>query len=184
MDKRKLRKHMRDLTAASGAERASFSYAACLRALTHPAYAHAERILCYAAMQTELTVQPFINTALLAGKRVAFPVCLDGHDMEAWEPMDDEAWTVDRYGIRTPIRERSRLILPGALDLILVPGLAFDKAGGRLGRGAGYYDRYFTKTRAFRMGICMDMQFVDAVPMDAHDKYMHAVCTNTLCYIC
>ena len=81
-----------------------------------------------------------------------------------------------RFGILEP--SAAALESPGGWDLILVPGLAFDRNGGRLGRGRGYYDRFLSRHHeAFRVGVCFDEQIVDAVPCEAHDLRMHALLT-------
>lgn len=63
----------------------------------------------------------------------------------------------------------------GRVELILVPGVAFDRRGGRLGRGKGYYDRLLAGMGAIKVGLCFDFQRVDAVPLDAHDVPMDRV---------
>lgn len=80
------------------------------------------------------------------------------------------------------LRERmDRQMDPRDLDLILVPGLAFDSNGGRLGRGAGFYDRFFQKTRndVLLIGLAFDEQIVDSVPREPHDRLMDLVLTPT-----
>lgn len=62
-----------------------------------------------------------------------------------------------------------------AIDLIIVPGMAFDKHNFRMGRGRGFYDKLLATTEALTMGVCFDFQFVDAVPVEAHDKAMSRV---------
>ena len=62
--------------------------------------------------------------------------------------------------------------------MLVVPGLAFDAALGRLGRGGGYYDVYLDKSQAYKLGVCFDAQMVDHVPMEEHDQRMDEV----LCY--
>ena len=61
--------------------------------------------------------------------------------------------------------------------LMLIPGTAFDRAGGRIGQGGGYYDRYILKTRAFRVGVCHGFALMDSVPTEKHDARMDAVVT-------
>ncbi|MDO5582253.1 MAG: 5-formyltetrahydrofolate cyclo-ligase [Planctomycetia bacterium] len=82
------------------------------------------------------------------------------------------------------LRERpDRKINPRDLDLILVPGLAFDPSGGRLGRGAGFYDRFLQKTRedVLLAGLAFDEQIVDSVPCEPHDRLMDLVLTPSRC---
>lgn len=86
------------------------------------------------------------------------------------------------YGIREPATH-----LPSAgseFDLILVPGLAFDPGGGRLGRGKGFYDRFLAGARGPRAGVCFDDQIVDQVPVEPHDLRMDFVVTPSAIYRC
>lgn len=88
-----------------------------------------------------------------------------------------------KYGILEPrpeLRDASEnIIKPENIDVILTPGLAFDLQGGRLGRGAGYYDRFLPKTRpnATIIGVCYDEQIVLQTPTDDRDFRVHAVAT-------
>ena len=84
------------------------------------------------------------------------------------------------FGVWMP-REDSPMVELGALDVILTPGLAFDVAGHRLGRGRGYYDRFFAdpRVRARRVALGFDYQLVDTVPVEPHDALMHEVITET-----
>ncbi len=68
----------------------------------------------------------------------------------------------------------------GAIDVVVAPGVAFDRSGGRLGLGRGYYDRLLaTRAVGFAVGVCWDEQLVDAVPMEERDRGMDAVVTPT-----
>ncbi len=87
-----------------------------------------------------------------------------------------------RYSIVQP-RADLLPLAPDALDVVLVPGVAFDAAGGRLGRGGGFYDRFLTLLRdrpsVTIAGICFDEQVVDSVPMHAHDVRVGMILTPT-----
>jgi 5-formyltetrahydrofolate cyclo-ligase len=87
-----------------------------------------------------------------------------------------------RFGVLEPAAEA-----PGAgseFDLILIPGMAFDLRGGRLGRGRGYYDRFLAGARGLRLGVCFEDQIVEAVPSEAHDLRMDFVVTPSAIYRC
>ncbi len=73
-----------------------------------------------------------------------------------------------------------RECLPEALDLVVVPGVAFTRDGARLGRGRGYYDRYLARPglRAFCVGVCFAHQLIDVLPVEPHDRAMDAVCAG------
>lgn len=77
-------------------------------------------------------------------------------------------------GVREPGAECPG-VDPRVIDLVVVPGLSFDRHGGRLGRGAGFYDRFLAGLRAVRVGLCFDEQIVDEVPTDPGDERMHCV---------
>ena len=84
-----------------------------------------------------------------------------------------------RHGVPEPRGQDA--IAPEALDLVLVPGVAFDREGARLGRGGGFYDRYLARidrTRTAVVGVCFEMQIRAQVPCEAHDARMDAVVTE------
>ena len=64
---------------------------------------------------------------------------------------------------------------PAILDLIIVPGVAFDRHGNRCGRGKGFYDRFLAKTQATTIAVCFDCQLVDELPVEPHDVPAHYV---------
>ena len=82
--------------------------------------------------------------------------------------------------IREPVFAPERLVPPGKIDLLLVPGLAFTRDGQRLGRGGGYYDRYLAglPAGAVKLGVCFECQLVDRLPSEAHDQRVHAIVTE------
>lgn len=86
-----------------------------------------------------------------------------------------------RFGIPEPVDATT--VLPPTIDVVLVPGLAFDRDGGRLGWGRGYYDRALaTAPHAARVGVCLEPGIVSHVPMEAHDLPMHWVVTPSATY--
>jgi 5-formyltetrahydrofolate cyclo-ligase len=70
------------------------------------------------------------------------------------------------------------VIAPEDVELFLVPGLVFDRAGGRLGMGKGFYDRLLLSSRGYRLGVCWSFQLIQNVPIEAHDIRMQAICTE------
>lgn len=156
-------------------ERASTVLCGCLAAL--PVMQAATRLMAFLHMPSEVDVDPFIAWALAQGKEVYVPFCLDGGHMDGVRLTSLTAVTTGAYGIRTA--QSSEVIDPADLDCILVPGLAFDSAFHRLGRGGGYYDRYLPKCmKALRIAVAWDMQHIDTVPVDSHDCLMDAIVTE------
>lgn len=81
-----------------------------------------------------------------------------------------------KFGILEPA---DPVFAPRDLDLILVPGVAFDRSGNRIGRGGGFYDRLLPQYRAVRAGICFDFQCLESVPAEPHDCKMDLVVTES-----
>ena len=73
---------------------------------------------------------------------------------------------------------------PESFDLVIVPGVAFDRQGGRLGYGKGYYDRFLDQSHAFRLALAFDFQLLETVPTEIHDVPMDGILTENGFYFC
>jgi 5-formyltetrahydrofolate cyclo-ligase len=139
------------LKAVTPPERIRRSKTAAAIAGDLPAWASAHLVLAFLSMPSEIDTLPVIELALKAGKRVAVPR-IDSGDLAFIELKGDwRSWPLDRWSIPTPPADAP--VLPAAYIaalpcLALVPGLAFDHKGGRLGRGKGYYDRFLASVQA------------------------------------
>ena len=183
MDKTQLRRQMREMLKSLTEERVrALSDAACSRVMAHPAFFSADTVFLYAAMPNEADPSALASKAASMGKRVAYPYCVNSTQIVAMQPIVPNDLEPGAYGIYAPVPERSIVIPPQEIDFVLVSGLAFDTQGGRLGRGAGYYDRFLSRTAAFRAAFCFELQVLDEVPMDEHDLFMNAVFTDTALY--
>ena len=111
-------------------------------------------------------------------KKIALPR-VDGNDLVLHWVAGPDDLVKGCFGILEPPAS-TPVADPNKLDLILVPGVAFDRQGGRLGRGRGYYDRLLAGTSAFKVGVCFDWQIVPEVPREAHDIRMDAVVTPSI----
>lgn len=142
-------------------------------------------VLAYRAMDDEACVDGLVETLAAHGWRVAFPVVDAAGAMKLVElatgpglpPLFHASrWTSDRHGIRAPRADGvgARSVWPRELDAVLVPGRAFDRAGNRLGRGKGYYDRLIARlrpdARASTVGLGFAEQTVDSVPSSTDDR--------------
>ncbi len=117
--------------------------------------------------------------SLTPGKTWAFPR-LDGQRVNFY-PVDDLAtMTPGTFGILEPPGED---VAPEP-DMILVPGVAYDMHGNRLGRGGGYYDRFLSRFGGYRLAIAFDFQVLLSVPTDPHDKSVQAIVSETGVRIC
>lgn len=158
----------------------------CQRILDLPCCDAAENIVVYAPMKHEVQLADLI--ANLTEDVLLFAPCVRSKTtMELVQvtrtelfknPNDQPEFLAHPNRIYT--KEDERLIVqPEAIDLIIVPGLAFDLQGNRLGYGGGFYDRLFADlpSTARRIGVCFNEQLVECLPVDAHDQRMRAVVT-------
>lgn len=136
-------------------------------------------VLLYCGMGAELDTAQLFQPLLQMGKTVALPRCT-GVPGEMEARLYDGAVPLvrHRYGMLEP-PENSPVIAPEAFDLILIPGLAFDRFCYRLGQGGGYYDRYLPRTAAVTVALCRDCFLLDAVPREGHDRPVDLVITQS-----
>lgn len=138
----------------------------------------AKSALLFAPMPGELDIWPLVTEALARGCEVLLPRFSAGsRDYEACHITNAQADVrVGYFGIREPSADCARTKL-SAVDLILVPGVAFDRQGHRLGRGKGYYDRLLKTVRGLKCGVGFDEQLVEEIPVEAHDVRLDFVVT-------
>lgn len=145
-----------------------------------PSYSSADTILAYLAMEHEASCDELISLALRDGKKVYVPL-VQGKMLQFYRISSLKGpWNAGSFGIREPYPEKSHLLDTSGIHgrtLVLVPGLAFDAQGGRLGRGKGYYDCFLSNLSkaAFTVGFCMAQQKVAQVPMGPEDVLMDAL---------
>ena len=161
---------------------------ATVRLLAIPEWAGASRVLLYAAARNELDTHDLLTAAWQTGKRVFLPRCLpDGNRMEAAACSGPSDLALGRFDIAEP-RSVCPALDPDAEangpDLILVPGLAFDRKGNRLGHGQGFYDRFLALPLArncLRIGYAYAFQVLEVpetLETRSQDIPMHALCTE------
>ena len=170
-NKRELRRRMLALRRALAAEeRASYSAAITERILSLEAVKQVRTIFAYAAMEDEVQTEALISSLLEMGKRVALPLITGKRTMEAVLVPAVDALEYGAYHILT-VREDRRVVLPPQeIDCVLVPGVAFDMDGTRLGMGGGYYDVFLPKIPcAVKIAMAYSCQIVESVPKLSHD---------------
>ena len=134
-------------------------------------FGRAQTLLIYHSMKDEVHTHAFIEK-WSQHKRIVLPVVV-GDELELRLYTRPEDLATSSYGIAEPIGER--FIDYTLIDLAVIPGVAFDAAGHRLGRGKGYYDKLLPHIHATKIGICFSFQFVEEVPAEAFDIPMNAV---------
>lgn len=137
----------------------------------HPAFRASNIILLYHSLKDEVYTHTFIEK-WSREKHILLPV-VQGDELElrSYRSLDDLA--IGAYGILepigTPFHDYTKI------DLVIVPGVAFDTSGSRLGRGKGYYDKLLPKLAAHKIGICFPFQLVDEIPTEEFDIQMNEI---------
>ena len=147
------------------------------RFLALPEIAEAGTILLYHGMGAEPETARLLPVLWAAGKRVALPRCTGPGTMEARLAEEGRPLIRHRFGMLEPGEDAPRLE-PEELDLILVPGLAFDRSGGRLGQGGGFYDRYLPRCTGVTAALCRGRFLLPEVPRAEHDQRVDLVVTE------
>ena len=179
--KQALRKQVRaDVTRMEPGERAAASAQARALLAAQALWKTAQWVLFFAPLPGELDVWPLLSEALSAAKRVALPrFVAETRTYEPCQILDPGLdLQVGQFGIREPRRHCAPL-RSTRLDLILVPGVAFDVHGHRLGRGKGYYDQLLRGLGGTTCGVAFDQQIVGEIPVEPHDVRVNCVLTPT-----
>jgi 5-formyltetrahydrofolate cyclo-ligase len=145
--------------------------------LTLPEAAGVRRIFTFLSFGSEVSTAPAIGAFRERGAAVAVPV-LEAGRMEAVDLAVDTRLVPSGYGALEPVERVA--VRPQEIDLVVAPGLAFDRAGRRLGYGGGYFDAFLPRLRRDCpvVGICFREQVVDAVPAGPADRPVSVVVTD------
>ena len=148
-----------------------------LRVTSLKEFAEARSVMIYHSVKREPDTLRIANFALEAGKTVAFPYCFKGGAMQARAVHSLSELNPAMLGIPAP-PDKAPIIAPGDLELVIVPALAFDATGHRIGYGGGYYDRYLNGIPAFTVGLARDWLMKRELPKEAHDIAVKCVATE------
>lgn len=177
--KNRLRQTMKaQLAAITPEEYLFFNSAIQQRFFELPIIKDSNKIMIYYSINQEVATIALINKLLLMGKTVILPACTPKKDLKACIIYDLNELIPGIFGLSEP-GPTAPEIPPEDLDIIVVPGVAFDERGYRLGHGVGYYDRFLARTNACKLGLAYDFQIVQELPSSPHDIPVHAVLTPT-----
>lgn len=160
--------------------RVQVSAALCSRLTAHLVWLQARSVLLFAPLPDEPDIWPLLNQGIATGKTIALPGFLPGTNTYTARRILDPArnLVVGKFGIREASDVSPEMEL-NQLDLVLVPGVAFDSHGRRLGRGKGFYDRLLAGVRGTKCGVAFDEQLVNAVPVGPLDIPLNCIVTPT-----
>ncbi len=145
--------------------------------LQSEAFCRADVVFCYLAVKDEVATAPIVQQALVLGKQVAAPVCGPGGQMEFKLFEGPHQLAPGRFGIAEPL-ESCPVAAATAHSLCLVPGLAFDRQGLRLGYGGGYYDRFLPRFAGRAVGLVRSGFLVQQLPAGRFDCKVQALVTE------
>ncbi len=164
----------------SAADRAGRSLAVQDRFLSAFPPIPGRRVASYAAMRGEVGTDRIRSACLAGGVHLYYPRVMEDGELSFFRHREGDGWVPGRFGIREPRAVPGNEGLRGGFDLVVVPGLAFDSLGRRLGQGYGYYDRFLAALArtAVAVGLAFSWQLVPEVPVDAWDVPVDAVVTE------
>ena len=174
MTKHELRQEIRRLKAlVSQQERSDLSLQACRSLIASACWSESQHVLLYHALPDEVDTTLLVNDARSKGKHVYLPRVV-GEELQV-VPFN-ESLVEGAFGIKEPVGEALSNL--NEINLAIIPGMAFDLLGHRLGRGRGYYDRLLPKLNCKKVGLCFPFQVFEMVPSEAHDVVMDEIICN------
>ena len=179
MEKSEVRKKIRELKRAVPLEEKLRRSEGIMRQVeTLPAFQQARTVLLYWSMADEVQTHAFVEK-WYKDKVLLLP-CVDGDDLRLRQYTGSECMVAgEQFGIGEPTGPEFTDL--DSVELIMVPGVAFDRQRNRMGRGRGFYDRLLKSTpRALKVGVAFDFQLLDEIPVEAFDVKMDAVITETV----
>lgn len=152
-----------------------------------PEYQAARTVMFYVDVRSEVRTRHYLATALTHGKRIVVPYCVDG-ELELFLLENMEELSIGMYKILEPKIELrdvpQKKVQAKDLDLVMVPGVAFDRTGARMGHGFGYYDKLLQHARkdAPLVALAFECQLFSEIPTQAHDIFMDKIITEKATY--
>ena len=180
MDKKILRKDILEkLKTINSKERLSFEKAIYNKLFENENFKKAKCIALTIPFGTEINTYPIIEKLLNEGKTVCSPICeKESRNMIFYKINSLDELVEGYYGIKTPPEKKENIVEKDMIDLILVPGVGFDKDNYRIGFGGGYYDRYLKDYQGYTISLAFKDQIIDKVPINEFDLPVNLVITN------
>lgn len=140
-------------------------------------YKSAKRVFSYYSINNEVDTSDINRIILKDKKKLALPVCIDDCNLEFHQI--DDLTQVERGVLNIPIPKKKNKIVPQSYDIMLMPGILFSKTGYRIGYGKGYYDRYLSDKKIFKIGLTYDNLLVDDINYSEFDVKADYIITQT-----
>ena len=181
------KKHIREQAHANRnaqPDKDALSARICAAFVALPEYAAAKTVLYYVDVRSEVRTRHALPAALTHGKKIVVPWCNDRGELELFHLQNMEELAIGMYKILEPKPELRNLpekqVNVKALDLVMVPGVAFDRRGARMGHGKGYYDKLLEHARRDTplVALAFECQLFPEIPTQAHDVFMDKIITE------
>ena len=158
-------------------ERERISHELIKKFLATKIYHSTKIIMAYASTPDELQLNELFAACFEDKKILAIPLIVGKGEMRAVEVPSFDALEVGEFNILT-VKRNQNFIKPAQIDVVIVPGAAFDLSGGRLGLGGGYYDRFLPlAVNAKKIALAYDFQIVNSLPLEPHDVKINYILT-------
>jgi 5-formyltetrahydrofolate cyclo-ligase len=160
----------------------------CEKFAALPDFARARTVMFYVDARAEVRTRHFLPQALSYGKKIVVPWCNDAGELELFHLENMDELAVGMYKILEPREDLRRLpekqVPVEELDLVMVPGVAFDRRGARMGHGKGYYDKLLEHARADTplVALAYECQLFPEIPVGDHDVFMDKIITEQAVY--
>jgi 5-formyltetrahydrofolate cyclo-ligase len=160
----------------------------CAKFVALPAYAKAKTVMYYIDVRSEVRTRHDLPNALAQGKKIVVPWCNDQGELELFHLENMDELAVGMYKILEPKKElrdlAAKRVTAEDLDLVMVPGVAFDRSGARMGHGKGYYDKLLQHARADAplVALAFECQLFPAIPTAPHDIFRDLLITERAIY--
>ncbi|MBX7074908.1 MAG: 5-formyltetrahydrofolate cyclo-ligase [Pirellulales bacterium] len=159
----------------------------CQKFVDLPEYKKSATVMYYLDVRTEVRTRHYLPTAIESDKKIVVPYCVDG-ELELFHLESMDELEVGMYKILEPRVDlravAAKRVEVESLDLIMVPGVAFDRTGGRMGHGKGYYDKLLEHARADTplVALAFECQLFPEIPTAEHDIFMDKIITEQAIY--
>jgi 5-formyltetrahydrofolate cyclo-ligase len=142
-------------------------------------YRQARTILLYASFGSEVDTRNLIADCLSKNVRTVLPrVDKKEGKLVLYRILNGSELRPGQFGIPEPVEDNVRLVEPADIDLALIPGVAFDRTGARIGYGKGFYDRLLAGCTAPTAGVCFSVQLSERIPCEPHDRRVQIIVTE------
>ena len=153
-----------------------------------PEYLNSKVISIYCGKEKEVQTEKIIKYSLINGKRIIIPItiikkkCLQFSEIKDY----DNELEISTFNVLEPKNEFIRPININEIQLVIIPGIGFDKEGGRLGYGFGYYDRFLKSLKNYIpfFGLAFELQIVEILPTSKNDIFMHQIISEKGIIVC